>query len=104
LAFPVRVNGRGTSRRRRLVPWVIAGYSCDGTDVIARDVPLPDDLQSGDEVVFEHAGAYTVSYSTPFCGIDGPTVECVDGASASETSRVQRSKSSNNDSPRARTS
>jgi len=81
LSFPVTAI---TSDRaaRDSVQSTIAGYSCDGTDVIARDVALPSCLRSGDTLVFEDAGAYSLSYVTNFCGISGPKVEIVDGGSA----------------------
>lgn len=62
------------------VPCVIAGHSCDGTDIISHRDTLPADLRIGDTVVFGNAGAYTSSYATRFCGIDGPALDFVTGA------------------------
>ncbi len=72
LRFPVHAPGAASGAS---VPSVVAGHSCDGTDVIARDVLLPAALRTGDELVFTNAGAYSISYATQFCGIDGPLVE-----------------------------
>ena len=48
------------------VPSILAGPTCDSTDVIGKQKPfdLPEDLSCGDRVVMLDAGAYTVSYST----------------------------------------
>jgi ornithine decarboxylase len=73
LAFPVRTGAMSASVDA-LQSCVVAGHSCDGTDVIGR-FDLPTDLAVGDELIFEHAGAYCLSYVTQFCGIDGPVID-----------------------------
>lgn len=52
---------------------VVAGHSCDGTDVIG-EVQLPGDLAEGDTLEIRNTGAYTLSYAAEFCGIPTPTV------------------------------
>jgi ornithine decarboxylase len=53
---------------------VLAGASCDGTDIIGRDVVVPAGLRSGDTLRLLNTGAYTNAYAAPFCGFDPPMV------------------------------
>jgi ornithine decarboxylase len=45
-------------------PCVLAGPTCDSTDVLYERVELPVALAEGDQVRFRCAGAYTTTYST----------------------------------------
>jgi ornithine decarboxylase len=58
---------------------VLAGPTCDSTDVIAREVMLPD-LEVGDRLLLLQAGAYTVGYRE-YNGFEFPAVH-VTGAAA----------------------
>ena len=60
---------------------VLAGPTCDGDDVLYREVPLPVALRAGDTVRLLTAGAYTASYSSVgFNGLPPLAVHCVDSA------------------------
>ncbi|WP_245645482.1 type III PLP-dependent enzyme [Pseudonocardia acaciae] len=62
-----------------LAPAVLAGPTCDGDDVLYREVALPAALRSGDAVRLLAAGAYTASYaSVGFNGLPPLAVRCVD--------------------------
>lgn len=50
----------------------LAGPTGDSLDIIARDVVLPDYIGVGDRLIFENAGAYTVTMSCPFNGFPKP--------------------------------
>ena len=45
------------------------GSTCDGADVIARDILLPVGLKVGDVLKWNHMGAYTMAATTNFNGI-----------------------------------
>jgi ornithine decarboxylase len=51
---------------------VLAGPTGDSLDIIAREVELPDYIGVGDKLIFENAGAYTVTMSSPFNGFPKP--------------------------------
>jgi ornithine decarboxylase len=60
-------------------PAVLAGPTCDGDDLLYRDVALPEALSAGDLVRLLAAGAYTASYaSVGFNGVPPLPVHCVD--------------------------
>lgn len=59
--------------RTHSIPCTIAGPTCDSTDVVARDEPLPEDLQVGDYVYVPNAGAYTTAYRRSSTASDGRT-------------------------------
>ncbi|MCR5346761.1 MAG: type III PLP-dependent enzyme [Fretibacterium sp.] len=49
------------------IPSIVAGPSCDGIDVLYRDIPLPR-LEVGDPVLFTDIGAYSTASATHFNG------------------------------------
>ncbi|MBI2847247.1 MAG: type III PLP-dependent enzyme [Chloroflexi bacterium] len=51
--------------------WTVAGPSCDGYDVIRKDVELPE-LEDGNRVYIMSAGAYTTAYASRFNGFAIP--------------------------------
>lgn len=56
---------------------VLAGPTCDGDDVLYREIALPLDLRAGDVVTVHAAGAYTASYaSVGFNGFGPLPVVC----------------------------
>jgi ornithine decarboxylase len=69
-----------TDRRGPLVPWHVAGPTCDSVDVCLRDEPLPADLVAGDRVYVVNAGAYTTAYASHFNGFPLPKVIVLEDA------------------------
>jgi ornithine decarboxylase len=69
-----------TARQGSQIPCIVAGPTCDATDVVARDKLLPEDLREGDYVYIPNAGAYTVAYGTQFNGFPSPGVVCLSTA------------------------
>lgn len=51
---------------------VIAGPTGDSLDIIARDIVLPSYITVGDRLIFENAGAYTISMACAFNGFPKP--------------------------------
>lgn len=66
-----------TDRTGKLVPWNIAGPTCDSVDVCMRDELFPDDLQEGDFIYIANAGAYTTAYASNFNGFPLPAVHVI---------------------------
>jgi ornithine decarboxylase len=56
------------------IPFVLAGPTGDGLDVVADDCPLPVDMAPGDVLVFSNAGAYTLAMTSTFNGFPKPSV------------------------------
>lgn len=52
--------------------FTLAGPTGDSLDIIARDVDLPAHVDVGDQLVFEHAGAYTINMASRFNGFPAP--------------------------------
>jgi ornithine decarboxylase len=50
----------------------LAGPTGDSLDIIARDIELPSNVEVGDKLIFENAGAYTLSMSCAFNGFPKP--------------------------------
>jgi len=63
-----------TDRSGPLVPWSVAGPTCDSVDVMMRDQLLPADLVEGDFIYLRNAGAYTTAYASQFNGFPLPDV------------------------------
>ncbi len=66
-----------TDRTGKLVPWNIAGPTCDSVDVCMRDELFPEDLQDGDFIYIANAGAYTTAYASNFNGFPLPDVRVI---------------------------
>lgn len=66
-----------TDRTGKLVPWNIAGPTCDSVDVCMRDEQFPEDLQEGDFIYIANAGAYTTAYASNFNGFPLPDVRVI---------------------------
>jgi len=66
-----------TDREGKLVPWNIAGPTCDSVDVCMRDELFPEDMQEGDFVYIANAGAYTTAYASNFNGFPLPEVRVI---------------------------
>jgi ornithine decarboxylase len=63
-----------TDRTGRLIPWTVAGPTCDSVDVVMRDQLLPEDLAADDFVYIPNAAAYTTAYASNFNGFPLPEV------------------------------
>jgi len=60
----VTLNGQrlffnGEKAKVTAIKCIIFGHTCDGLDVVARDVYVPNDIEIGDWFVFAGMGAYT---------------------------------------------
>ena len=62
----VSADGRHRVAARR--PRVVFGPTCDSLDRLPDGLPLPDDTQAGDYVLFPGLGAYSSAMSTQFNG------------------------------------
>ena len=69
LRYRVRTERSGPD-----VAWTVGGPTCDSVDVVMRDEPLPSDLQEGDFIYIQNAGAYTTAYASQFNGFPLPEV------------------------------
>ena len=63
-----------TERSGKLVPYTVAGPTCDSVDVVMREQLLPEDLQGEDFAYIPNAGAYTTAYASNFNGFPLPSV------------------------------
>jgi ornithine decarboxylase len=52
--------------------FTLAGPTGDSLDIIARDVALPSYINVGDKLIFENAGAYTITMASRFNGFPAP--------------------------------
>jgi ornithine decarboxylase len=66
-----------TDRTGKLIPWCIAGPTCDSVDVCMRDEMFPEDMQEGDFIYIANAGAYTTAYASNFNGFPLPEVRVI---------------------------
>src|SRR5262249_10486111 len=57
-----------TDRHGKLIPWNVAGPTCDSVDVCMRDEMFPADMQEDDFIYIANAGAYTTAYASNFNG------------------------------------
>jgi ornithine decarboxylase len=63
-----------TDRTGRLIPWTVAGPTCDSVDVVMREQLLPEDLVADDLIYIPNAAAYTTAYASTFNGFPLPEV------------------------------
>ncbi len=66
-----------TDRKGAMIPWTIAGPTCDSVDVCMRDELFPQDMQEGDFIYIANAGAYTTAYASNFNGFPLPEVRVI---------------------------
>ncbi len=66
-----------TDREGALVPWTIAGPTCDAADVLAGEYLLPEDVREGDFVYLPNTGAYTSARASTFNGFPLPEVRLI---------------------------
>ena len=60
----------------------LTGPSCDSQDIIATNINLPDDIKSGDLLIFPNTGAYTTVYGSRFNGFNVPEQFFINGAAS----------------------
>src|SRR6476646_9090485 len=53
-----------TERHGKLIPYTVAGPTCDSVDVVMREQMLPEDLRADDFVYIPNAAAYTTAYAS----------------------------------------
>lgn len=59
--FEYKITSEKTSEQQRV--YRVGGYSCDGYDIIRKEALLPSNLEVGDILKIEKAGAYTFVYN-----------------------------------------
>lgn len=55
-----------------MLSYGLTGPTGDSLDVITRDIKLPSFISEGDRLIFENAGAYTITMASPFNGFPKP--------------------------------
>ncbi|MDQ8705111.1 diaminopimelate decarboxylase [Streptomyces sp. LHD-70] len=73
--YAPRLVGRRVSTT--LAPVTVVGRHCEAGDVVAADVPLPDDVRPGDLVALPVAGAYHLSMASGYNLVGRPPVAAV---------------------------
>ncbi len=58
----------------KLIPYTIAGPTCDSIDIIAENVMLPADIGIGDKIFSTDIGAYSIMSATKFNGFQPATI------------------------------
>ena len=76
--FPL-LTSRPDHFRIPSVPTTVTGPSCDSSDTMFYDAPLPASLDIGDRVYIGSTGAYTSSYVSSFNGFAAPRLLFVGG-------------------------
>ena len=66
-----------TDRTGKVIPWCIAGPTCDSVDVCMRDEMFPEDMQEGDFIYIANAGAYTTANASNFNRCPLPDVRVI---------------------------
>lgn len=60
------------NEKNKVMLCTIAGPTGDSLDIITRDAVLPVSIDVGDKLIFENAGAYSISMASPFNGFPTP--------------------------------
>lgn len=74
LIFPVYDSKQSDSKD----VFNLTGPTCDSQDTILFDVPISSNIEIGDKVYFEYAGAYTTTYTKEFNGFPNPKTYILD--------------------------
>ncbi len=67
-----------STKKGNLTFYTVGGISCDGMDVVAEKVALPENLRVGDRIFVLTAGAYTTVYASRFNGFPPPRTVLID--------------------------
>ena len=62
------LDGQGNRRKGKITGRICFGPTCDSVDRLPGDVPLPDDIEEGDFVIFQGMGAYSTVTNSRFNG------------------------------------
>lgn len=54
--------------RKKLIPYIIAGPTCDSVDIMQKNIYLPEDIKIGDHIISTDIGAYSIMSATKFNG------------------------------------
>jgi diaminopimelate decarboxylase len=73
--YAPRLVGRRSTAATR--PVTVVGRHCEAGDVLASDVPLPDDVRPGDLLAVPVAGAYHLSMASGYNLVGRPPVVAV---------------------------
>ena len=76
------VGPDGSLRKGPATPRTVFGPTCDSLDRLPDGLPLPEDAQTGDYLLFGGMGAYSIAMSTAFNGYGLGRVELVSGLGA----------------------
>ena len=68
IRYPVRQAGRKREDMTELLPFRLAGPTCDSLDMMPGPYMLPADIGEGDWIEIEQHGAYGIATRTPFNG------------------------------------
>jgi len=63
--------------RADIMPATVVGRYCESGDILARDAPLPVDIEAGDLLAFPVAGAYAIPMSSQYNGVPRPAITLV---------------------------
>lgn len=74
LLFPVRDSKKSEDKDI----FVLTGPTCDSQDTILFDVPVSSNIEIGDKIYFEFAGAYSTAFTENFNGFPNPTTRIID--------------------------
>jgi|GEM_PF-724530 len=97
LAYPVYDSKQ--SKDKDL--YVLTGPTCDSQDTIMYDVPISSNIEIGDNIFFEYAGAYTTACAENFNGFPSPSTYILDnreGLTCLLSDEISYGKKQNNDS------
>jgi len=71
--YSVRAENGQTEMLKKQVNSTLFGMTCDGRDVIANSVTMPDDMQVGDWISMGGMGSYTFGPRSKFNGMKSTT-------------------------------
>lgn len=74
LAFPVHDSKMSDN----MDIFTLTGPTCDSQDTILFDIPVSSNIEIGDKIYFECAGAYTTAFTENFNGFPNPVTYIVD--------------------------
>jgi len=74
LAFPVRDSKKSIDKDI----FILTGPTCDSQDTILFDVPISSNIEVGDKIYIECAGAYSTAFTENFNGFLNPKTYIVD--------------------------